>query len=36
MKLSYIEALHLREGTVWNFRGTESLAQLMCEAGETG
>lgn len=23
MKLSYIETLHLREGTVWNFRGTK-------------
>lgn len=32
MKLSHTEEVHLREGTIWNFRGTESLVQCMYEA----
>lgn len=32
MELSHTEEVHLREGTIWNFRGTGSLAQCMYEA----
>jgi hypothetical protein len=36
MKLSYTEEVRLREGTMWNFQETESLAQCMYETAETG
>ena len=36
MKLSHTKEVHLREGTMWNLRGTESLAACMYEAAETG
>ena len=32
MELSHTEEVHLRGGTIWNFRGTGSLAQCMYEA----
>lgn len=34
MKLGYISEAPLKEKTIWNSSGTESLAHCICEAGE--
>lgn len=35
MKLGSISEVPLKERTVWNSLGTESLAHCICEAGES-